>query len=474
MTGHFMEIEDLQLKKSGVTTTTIKYDKNVCRGPIKAMHGVGQPPRLGLDFSYFKYLADAHIPYSRLHDVGGWFGGNMFVDIPNIFRDFNADVNDPASYDFVFTDMLLAALIKNGCEPYYRLGVTIENFHEIKAYRIYPPADFKKWAEICEHIIRHYNEGWADGFHYGIKYWEIWNEPEDSYDPSENAMWKGTPEEFFDLYRVTSRHLRECFGDSIKIGGYAACENSGIVNEKVSEALRRGKGADLSDLNMSRWDMRRVDFVDFFEKFTKMVADEGLPFDFFSHHSYNTVENNLKMQKFAENRLDELGLSNVEIHLNEWNPCSKREKKGASATSAKTAAMMCALHGTRANVMCYYDAKFGMDPYAGLFNPLTFEPFCTYYSFKAFGELYNMGTEIACSSDNPSVYALAATDGKKIGILISNIGEDTTLTLETNDSYTVYLIDEDHMMEKIDIDLTGYALKQYQVLYVEINSPVTT
>ncbi len=27
-----------------------------------------------------------------------------------------------------------------------------------------PPKDFKKWAVICEHIIRHYDENWANGY----------------------------------------------------------------------------------------------------------------------------------------------------------------------------------------------------------------------------------------------------------------------------------------------------------------------
>ena len=62
-----------------------------------------------------------------------------------------------------------------------------------------------KWAEICEHIIRHYNEGWADGFYYNIEYWEIWNEPDNS------QMWTGTPEEFYELYRVAANHLKSCF-----------------------------------------------------------------------------------------------------------------------------------------------------------------------------------------------------------------------------------------------------------------------
>ena len=63
-------------------------------GKIKPMHGVGQPPIQGTDFSMFRYLNEAGIPFSRLHDVGGWFGGNLWVDIPNIFRDFNADATN--------------------------------------------------------------------------------------------------------------------------------------------------------------------------------------------------------------------------------------------------------------------------------------------------------------------------------------------------------------------------------------------
>ena len=50
-----------------------------------------------------------------------------------------------------------------------------------------PPKDYAKWARICEHIITHYTEGWADGFNYKITYWEIWNEPENI------QMWQGTP-----------------------------------------------------------------------------------------------------------------------------------------------------------------------------------------------------------------------------------------------------------------------------------------
>ena len=148
----------------------IRADFTKTAGRIKPMHGIGQPPILGLYDTMFHYVGEAGFPYSRLHDVGGPFGGSRFVDIPNLFPDFDADETLPGSYDFVFTDWLIE---RQGCEPIFRLGVTIENFAGIKAYRVFPPKDFGKWARICEHVIRHYNEGWADGYTFRIRYWEI-------------------------------------------------------------------------------------------------------------------------------------------------------------------------------------------------------------------------------------------------------------------------------------------------------------
>ena len=106
----------------------INVDLTKSVGKIKDMNSVGQPPISGIGYNAygaFHYLSDVSVKYSRLHDIGGAFGGNRYVDVPNIFRDFNADENDPASYDFVNTDLLISALVRHGIEPYYRLGVTI-------------------------------------------------------------------------------------------------------------------------------------------------------------------------------------------------------------------------------------------------------------------------------------------------------------------------------------------------------------
>ena len=33
-------------------------------------------------------------------------------------------------------------------------------------------------GSYLEHIIRHYTEGWADGMHRDMQYWDIWNQPD--------------------------------------------------------------------------------------------------------------------------------------------------------------------------------------------------------------------------------------------------------------------------------------------------------
>lgn len=441
----------------------IKINPQKETGKIKAMHGIGQPPMLGISTEYFKYLKEANIPYSRLHDVGGWFGGNMFVDIPNIFRDFSADVNNPDAYDFTFTDILIKALIENGCEPIYRLGVTIENFHDIKYYRIAPPEDFNKWAEICEHIIRHYNEGWADGFHLNIKYWEIWNEPDGHHIIEENEMWKGTREQYFELYKITSLHLRKCFGNSIKIGGYASCGFYFCLkdNKEIAEAFGSRKP-------LSKWDSRCKGFIDFFDAFLNFVTENNLPFDFFSHHSYADVEQTVKMQKYCEMRLEKAGFCDTEIMLNEWNTSPQSEKRGSSEACSKVVAMMCAMQNTKMKLMCYYDGRIGGSIYGGLFNPITYKPFPAYYGLYFFGKLFEMGTQIECVCDNENIYVLAAKNNEKnSAILITNTGEDDRIFLPEIKIKNAYIIDEKNSFLHMKIEKNNLILKEFDTVYIE-------
>ena len=389
----------------------VRIDSEKTVGKIKPMHGVGQPPFVGVDFSMFKYLKEAGIPFSRLHDVQGYYGGFRWVDIPNLFRDFNADPRDEASYDFTYTDLLITALMECGTEPFFRLGVTIENQALIKSYRLDPPSDPFKWAVVCEHVIRHYTQGWANGFYYDIKYWEIWNEPDNYEDPNENQMWRGTKEDYYELYGVTSKHLKSCF-PHLKIGGYASCGFYSVKDSYVSAAN-----------SSPRYDY----FITFFDGFLDYIKKNGCPLDFFSWHSYDSIENNIIYATYARKRLDRIGYFHTETTCNEWN--YDIGARGTCRHAALTCAMMLAFQDTPLDSAMFYDAAFSVSIYASLFSPLDGRPFPTYYAFKAFNELYSLGNQISVETDENGVYAVGAKRDDTICIVISNTsGEDKAIS----------------------------------------------
>jgi len=446
----------------------IQVDFQQSIGKIKPMHAVGQPPFTSsfnsLDFTPIQILKDAHIPYSRLHDVGGAFGSNRYVDIPNIFRDFDADVDDPASYDFAFTDELIKGLMEYGVEPYFRLGVTIENQCQIRAYRIHPPKDYAKWARICEHIVRHYNEGWAEGFHFGIKYWEIWNEPENRMDPKLNQMWSGTAEQYYELYNVTAKHLKACFGDRIKVGGYGACGLYGIFGnpEKYGLSIPRREGKRYND---PKEDYRLSFFFGFFD----YIRAHNSPIDFFSWHTYGYVDVVTVESDFIHQVLSDYGYGHIETHMNEWNLSHDRKINNSnSRASANVTATMLAMQHKPTDMLMYYDAKYiSVSAYGGFYDVPTYEPSCIYYAFKAFGELYALGTEVECNCSQDGVYALAAKNGEKKAILLSNIKKDCTVEFDLSSDFCAFIIDKDHFIEKTDWNPRKFELKENTVVLIK-------
>ena len=411
----------------------IHVNLNKTVGKIKPMHGGGQPPLGGKDRTeYFHYLSEAGIPYSRLHDVGGLFGGNCYVDIPNLFRNFYADENDPASYDFAFTDHLLKALVDAGVEPYFRLGITIENYAYIKSYHTDPPKDFAKWARICEHVIAHYTEGWADGFFYKITYWEIWNEPDnlrlESLPVSE--MWNGTKEQFYEFYTVAAKHLKARF-PHLKFGGYAAC---GFMEITESEE-RKAKYPSYKY------------FLEFFYGFFAYVKENGAPIDFFSWHSYSNAKSALRQAEFLEAELAKLGYAGLENHLNEWNPYNK--EYGTGHHGAEIAAMMLGMQNRSPSILCIYDMKTDHAPYCPLFDIKTHKPIHGYYALAAFNKLYRLGNQVELTCDTDELYAVAASDGKKNALMISNLsGKTQELDLEGVDltDARIYTLDNERLL----------------------------
>ena len=401
-------------------TLGVVVEPSVAVGPVKPVNGVGQPPMVGAlgAWSMLHYLKEAGIPYSRLHDVGGWLGQGLYVDIPNLFPDFDADENDPKNYRFAYTDSLMRALERNGVEPFFRLGVSIENFagRGLPPVNIVPPKDFSKWGRICEHVIRHYTEGWADGFRMKVTYWEIWNEPDNYSDPKDNCMWRGDWDDYMRLYGTVAPYLKAKF-PSLKIGGYGSCGfYAGVGAGRVA-------GANSSP--------RLSYFVECADRFLAAARDGKWPLDFFSFHSYSTPAEAMRQVRYADELLTKYGFGSdrCERIFNEWLPYVSRQNLGTALQASAIAAELIGLQNGPCDLACIYDARCGVGSYSPLFNPLTQKPHKAYWSFVAFNELRKRGTavRVAVTDGNcasPAVYAAAAcgADGS-VAVMLANVGE---------------------------------------------------
>ena len=398
--------EVLEAAKASAGMLSVDFSQVV--GPVKPVNGVGQPPTIGWNnFSLFHYLKEAGIPYSRLHDTGGPFDKNIYVDIPNLFRDFDADETDPKNYDFAFTDQLISNLVVHAVEPYFRLGITIENSVNVRGYRVDPPKDYAKWARICEHVIRHYTEGWANGFRHKISHWEIWNEPENHPDPKLNPMWNGDWDSYLRLYLVTSKHLKKCF-PHLMIGGYASCGFYAVDGT--------GQVADGANVGP-----RKMHFVHCFTNFLDVVRREKAPLDFFSNHSYAAPKTALIQATWARARLDEYGFKDVPLSMNEWLPQPGHGRGGTIHQAAMIAAEMIGFQNGPVADAEIYDARCGLGNYSPLFDGITHKPRKAYYVFLAFNELRKLGQAVRVTGAPEELWAAAATDGRKGAVMLANI-----------------------------------------------------
>ena len=429
----------------------LQVDFSKRKGRIKPMHAVNNMPTCpGDPYGLYRKFTEASIPYARLHDTGGCYGGARYVDIENIFPDFDADENDPASYDFSFTDVLLENMVNAGVKPFYRLGATIENNHRIRAYHIYPPKDNEKWARICEHIILHYNEGWADGYRFGIEYWEIWNEPDNEPVIEDNPMWKGTAQQYFELYHTAAVYLKEKF-PHLKIGGYASCGFYALLEKDFSETAHSST--------------RTGYFVEFFLDFLRFISERNTPLDFFSWHSYADLDSNVYFASYAKQKLTEYGYGSAEVIFNEWNPGILLRSTAEDA--ANIAAMMCAMHGTSTDMAMYYDGQMDSS-YCGIFDPVHHTVFKAYSAFSAFGELYRLGNETEARCGLPKVYVCAAADAENGAVLLVNkTGEDVAVTSSLLGEVSVIATDEVHFADELTVSGEHFTLPKNAVWLIK-------
>ena len=199
-------------------------------------------------------------------------------DVFDIFPNPDANANDPRSYNFAPTDQIIASIQKVGAQVMFRLGRS-------EGSDAQPPKDFNKYAAIAKHIVLHYNRGWARGFHYRIRYWEIWNEPDLG-----KVFWAGTAQQYYELYGKLARAVKSADSHAL-VGGPAIA--------------------------------RPNDDTPYRDAFLEYVRTERLPLDFYSWHWYATDSDDpldfIRISRDTRARLDKHGFVRTRSMVTEWN-----------------------------------------------------------------------------------------------------------------------------------------------------------
>ena len=331
---------------------------------------------------------EARIDVIRTHDAYG--PGDIdavFPDAPNtlidsartalsIFPNPDADPNDPRSYHFGPTDKLIASIKGIGAEVIFRLGRS-------EGSNVDVPKDFDRYAEVARHIVLHYNQGWANGFHYDIRYWEVWNEPDLG-----RLFWGGTAREYFTLYEKISRAVKKADPRAL-VGGPAISRPNDTHNPWLDD-------------------------------FLKYVRAKKLPLDFYSWHWYATdsadPQDFVRVAQNIRTRLDKQGFRKTLSMLNEWNyglmePLPSDMHRASFITSS-----LIYMQRAPIDVAALYRAD-------NVFGPKGTTPHKTGYALIALGRMKDtpLLLNIAGADDNGfAVQAARTKEGDTVQVLISN------------------------------------------------------
>ena len=308
------------------------------------------------------------------------------------------DPSDPRNYVFEPTDHVLSLSQNIGMKIFYRMGTSIEHTGKW-GFNTRNPADHARYAESLAGIVRHYTQGWANGFKWDIANWEIYNEP------NIRACWRGTKGEFIDLYVTCLKRLKSEF-PQLNFGGPAF---AGCPTDYMKELLAACRAAD--------------------------VAPDFMSWHYYGQNPRELVAQPARVRKF----LDEAGFPKCRTVINEWHylvswdgihGASSPDKirkahSGPSAhngidSAAFNLAVLAGFQNSCLDQSYYYGSgctgNWGYKDGIGKFNK-------SYWSLKIFGDIVSGYTEkVAAAVTVPSVTAFAGlTADKKRGfVLISD------------------------------------------------------
>lgn len=407
-----------------VAATGLTADFTVEKSDFRrALHSSGFAPRITSFGETFNDVKSLNFEYSRTHDHALVNDGQRIFDVHFIFPLMHLDAKDPNNYFFKATDHAMKRMRDAGLKVFYRLGTSIEHSGPTVHFNSLIPEDFDKMAEVFAATVRHYNKGWANGFYWDIKYWEIWNEPNIF-----NSMW--------------------CLPDGDNGDGKRELRQKLFV-EFFVKCLKRLK-SEFPDIKVGG-----PALADYHESYFRAIFDackkEGIEPDFVSWHHYgHNLDTNFKAAEELRRLCDSYGFTKCELILNEWHYLGDYSWGGLASSDPKDikkvwhgpashngidSSIYTLSHFARFQSSVIDQAYFYGCSHTGNWGYMNGhkEKYKIWYALKLYAPLAANAAKVCASSNGGSVTTLAlkSADGKTGWLLVSDYrGKERELTLD--------------------------------------------
>ncbi len=294
-----------------------------------------------------------------------------------MFPDLRADPAKPTSYNFGPTDRFIKAIFDVGAQPLFRLGASAGESSGVPD-SFTSDADYDHYAEISRHVVMHYNDGWNNGFRYGIKYWEVLNEPDGRFAPTK----------YYELYGKIARAVKAADANAL-IGGPAL-------------------------MFTYQGPTYREDFLEYLRK-------NNLPLDYWSFHDYSVDSADpycfVRIAGDMRKLLDSYGFNKTQLILDEWNVLGiDPELLTMAGRAAFTASAIIYMQDSPIDAQMFY-----MGP--NLFGQDGKTPNKIGQALIALGRMKSTPVRLAAKGADTQGLAVQAgrsNDGNQINVLISN------------------------------------------------------
>ena len=277
-----------------VPARVISADYTKVKGPhnrfFQEVVGAGRAAE-GLRSDWQRDLAVVHrecgFKYIRFH--------GLLQDELDVYRE---DSQGNPIYNFQNIDVLYDSILNIGMKPFVELSFmpnALASGNKTIFWwkgNITPPKDYGKWEHLIHALVQHWTDRYGEA-EVSQWYFEVWNEP------NLDIFWSGNQSEYFNLYEVTARAIKEV-ASSYRVGGPATA-GRGWIRELIDFAIRTR--APLDFISTHDYGVKGIGFAEGSEQL-KLIVDPGV--------IINGVRD-------SRSQITGSSLPKLPLHYTEWN-----------------------------------------------------------------------------------------------------------------------------------------------------------